>query len=267
LFDRIFIATFSRNAEKTALEYGMGIELNDLCISSNLDEDKFGTVLDRMRRRIDAAGQSGRKVIMHGPFTELSPASIDHLAVEMMLKRYRQTLVFCERLGINDLVLHDGYLPLIYHKDWHKKRSVAFWKSFAEELPEGMTVYVENVFDDEPFLLTEIIGAVGRDSVKICLDVGHANAMRGDGPEVVEWIKVMAPLIGHFHLHNNDGTADLHNDIDCGTMDIRSVLETINGFCSPDVTLTVESRESGPSVRFLREYFCGGQRFSEKSKN
>ena len=253
--EKIFIATFSRDAEKTAKEYGLGIELNDLCISSNLDEEKFDLVLERMKRHIRDAGQEGGKVIMHGPFTELSPASIDHLAVEMMLKRYRQTLVFCEKLDIKDLVLHDGYIPLIYHRDWHKKKSIAFWKSFAAELPDGLTVYVENVFDDEPVLLTEIIEETEMDNIRICLDVGHANAMRGTGPEVTEWIRTMAPYLGHFHLHNNDGTGDLHDHVDKGTMDMRRVLDAICEFCSPDVTLTIESRESEPSARFLLEYF------------
>lgn len=255
MFDRIFIATFSREAEKTAREYGMGIELNDLCISSNLDEDKHDIVLERMRRHVADAGQTGRRVIVHGPFTELTPASIDHLAIEMMLRRYRETLRFCEELGAKDLVLHDGYIPLIYHKDWHKKRSVAFWKSFSDELPEGMTVYVENVFDDEPHLLTDIVDEVGRGNIRICLDVGHANAMRNNGPDVTEWIRVMAPYLGHFHLHNNDGTGDLHDDVDKGTMDMKSILDTICECCDPSVTLTIESRDSAPSAEFLREYF------------
>ena len=255
MFDRIFIATFSREAEKTALEYGMGIELNDLCISSNLDEEKYDMVAERMERHVAEAGQTGKRVLLHGPFTELTPASIDHLAIEMMLKRYRQTLSFCGRLGVKDLILHDGYIPLIYHRDWHKKKSVAFWKSFSEELPGGMTVYVENVFDDEPTLLTEIVDEVGKDNIKICLDVGHANAMRGNGPEVHEWIRVMAPYLRHFHLHNNDGTGDLHDDVDKGTMDMRLILDTIASCCAPDVTMTIESRESAPSAEYLKEYF------------
>ena len=35
--DRIFVATFSENAVSVIRSYGVGIELNDLCISENLD--------------------------------------------------------------------------------------------------------------------------------------------------------------------------------------------------------------------------------------
>ena len=37
--DRIFFATFSDGATKTANKYGFSLEINDLCISSNLDPE------------------------------------------------------------------------------------------------------------------------------------------------------------------------------------------------------------------------------------
>ena len=93
------------------------------------------------------------------------------------------------------------------------------------------------------------------------MDIGHANAMRKpDGPEVCDWVRVMAGLIGHFHLHNNDGTADSHDDLDKGTMDPRRVLDAIGEYCEPDVTFTIESRESVPSASFLKKYLENGKK-------
>lgn len=269
----IYIATFSGQAEEVAKKYGFGIELNDLCISSNLEPEKRTWVVDRMREELSGAGAMERKTIMHGPFTELTPAAIDSRAIDLMKSRYVSTIEICVEMGIKDLVLHDGYIPLIYQKPWHLKRSILFWKEFARNVllgdklsvPKDFRIYIENVFDDEPDLLLDIINTVNDDLAKefslkqgeekflICLDVGHANAV-GDAP-VTDWIERMGRTIGHFHLHNNDGTGDNHDDIDCGTFDIDEVLSAISECCMPDVTMTIESRQAEPSAKYLYEYY------------
>ena len=262
--ENIFIATFSSEAEETALEYGFGLELNDLCISSNLEPKKRDWVISRMEGEIKRAGSSNRKNIMHGPFTELTPAAIDQRAIDLMKDRYRSTIDICTQMGIKDIVLHDGYIPLIYQKPWHLKRSILFWKEFAEEIPEGFSIYIENVFDDEPDLLCNIVDEVnaslqlpkGKEKYSICLDVGHANAMtKGGTDSIVEWIKTMGMRIGHFHLHNNDGTGDNHDDVNRGTFDIERVLEAIEEYCRSNVTMTIESRKAAPSADYLYKYY------------
>ena len=265
--DRIYIATFSRGAEEAAAKYGFGLELNDLCISSNLEKEKREGVVSRMKNELERAGASGRRNFMHGPFTELTPAAIDPKAIDLMLMRYRDTLDICSEMGIQDIVLHDGYIPLIYQKDWHKKRSVSFWKEFGSEIPDGTTVYIENVFDDEPYLLMEILEEVGSDKYKICLDVGHANAVGTESALmsaganlnekslISKWIEAMGPMIGHFHLHNNDGRSDMHDDINKGTLDYPEILAAIERYCARDVSMTIESREAEPSAELLFNHF------------
>ncbi|MBP3815746.1 MAG: sugar phosphate isomerase/epimerase [Firmicutes bacterium] len=264
--DRLFIATFSSKAEETAKEYGFGLELNDLCISRNLEADKREWVIERMHGELERASSLDKKVIMHGPFTELTPDAIDPGAIDLMIKRYMDTISICLEMGIRDLVLHDGYIPLLYQKSWHIKRSIDFWSDFAERVPEDFTIYIENVFDDEPDTLCEIIDRVnenlkrekGRALYKICLDIGHANALtHGGTEEIIRWIKNMGMRIGHFHLHNNDGFQDLHNHVNEGTLDIETVLKEIMKFCHPDSTMTIESRDAEPSAKFLKEFFGG----------
>ena len=245
----MFLATFSKDACKVAGELGIGLEINDLCISGNLDEDKREWVIQRIEREIEE-GRSNNN-IMHGPFTELTPAAIDHKAIELMDERYDATIEICKHFGINDLVLHDGYIPLMYHKSWHIKKSIEFWRRLSDRLPDDMTVYVENVFDDEPETLMEIIESVSRDNIKICLDIGHANCMTIEEYPVTEWIRIMAPYLGHFHLHNNDGTGDQHCDVFDGLLNINSVIGMIEDCCDPEVTFTIESRDARPSAEYL----------------
>ena len=271
--NNIFIATFSGNAEKTAKKYGFGLELNDLCISSNLEPEKREWVINRMKRELEEADAVDRKTIMHGPFTELTPSSIDPRAIALMRDRYIETIEICRELNIRDLVLHDGYIPLLYQKPWHLKRSISFWREFAEELPDGFRVYIENVFDDEPELLLEIIETVnhkigmpkGEEKYLACLDIGHANAMLGgekkrgeekdSTSEIENWIRRFGALVGHYHLHNNDGTGDNHDDIDKGTIEIERILKAIESYSPPDVTMTIESRDAEPSAEYLYKFY------------
>ena len=252
----IYIATFSENALEQAKKYGFGIELNDLCISANLEHEKRDWVVERIRKEIRESGREGKKTILHGPFTELTPAAIDSRAIDLMRERYISTISICKELNIRDLVLHDGYIPFIYQKEWHRKRSVKFWREFAEEIPKDFSVYIENVFDDEPGLLCDIIDEIGDSRYKICLDIGHANAVGPGGIEdILNWLKVMGERIGHLHLHNNDGRGDNHGDINSGTMEIDKVLEGIRKYCPYDVTMTIESRKAEESAAYLYEFF------------
>ena len=86
--DKICIATFSENAVEVIARYGLGIELNDICISEALDADQEENTIRAMRKEI--SDSQAKNVIMHGPFTEIIPASIDHRAVELGLTRINE---------------------------------------------------------------------------------------------------------------------------------------------------------------------------------
>ncbi len=81
--DRIFFATFSDGATKTANKYGFSLEINNLCISSNLDPENREETIQRIENEIAEAGVKGRKLFMHGPFTELTPDAMDPRATEV----------------------------------------------------------------------------------------------------------------------------------------------------------------------------------------
>ena len=259
--DRIFVATFSKDTLAVAKDYDFGLEINDLCISSNLNPENRDAVIDRIRREIsyvygedwfDEDIDERRKVIFHGPFTELSPASIDERAILLMEERYGEALRIADAFGVKDIVLHDGYLPPIYQKSWHQKKSLEFWNRFLDSVDSKYIFYIENVFDDEPHMLTEIIDSVGRENFKICLDVGHANCMTKEVP-VEDWISVMGERIGHIHLHNNDGSGDQHNTFCCGSLDMANLIEFCDQKCGKNVTFTIESRDAIEDAKFFQK--------------
>ena len=252
--DRIFAATFSENAVSVIRRHGIGIELNDLCISENLDSERRQTTTDVIRQEIRSAGVKPQQIIAHGPFTEICPASIDHRAVEMGRRRLDEAWNLLQNLGICRMVVHTGYIPLIYYPQWQLEKSLGFWKDFLKDKPSDFRLYIENVFEDTPEQQLQLIRRLDDPRVSACLDVGHANAVTRPEYPVCRWIEELGSFIGHFHLHNNDGKQDLHNPLTEGTMDMETVLRAIGTFCRPDVTMTIESRTCEESVQWLLQH-------------
>lgn len=96
----------------------------------------------------------------HAPFAELSPASIDPKVRGVTILRYRQAMEMAASLGISRLVIHSGFIPLVYFPEWFVEQSVVFWREFLEETPEGITIALENVMEPGPEMLVEIVRQV-----------------------------------------------------------------------------------------------------------
>ena len=114
---------------------------------------------------------------------------------------------------------------------------------------------IENVFDDEPETLRGIIEAVDEPNIKACLDIGHANAMTSGKYSIVEWVRVLTPVLRHFHVHNNDGSEDMHDDVFNGTVDFDSIMRMFTDELPDDITMTIESRRSRPSMEYMGKFF------------
>ena len=165
-------------------------------------------------------------------------------------ERYRQVIRVAEEYGIRKIVVHGGYNPRIYFPIWYTEQSVLFWKEFVQEIPEDMVFCLENVFEEEPAMLTEIIRQVNDPRIRMCLDVGHVNAY--SPISVMEWLEQCADLTEHFHIHNNDTSRDAHEQLMDGTIPMKELLARIAEKC-PNATLTLELMDAEPSVRWLLE--------------
>ncbi len=149
------------------------------------------------------------------------------------------------------MVVHSGYMPYVYFKEWHIPRSVEFWTEFMADQPEDFEICIENVLDDEPDMMAAIARDAGDPRIGLCYDVGHANIV-GDRSQD-EWLETMAPYLKHLHIHNNDGDRDLHRGLTEGTLDIGRVLDGVLEKCSPETTVTAEILSGPESFEWLRE--------------
>lgn len=251
LKNRLFIATFSAGALETIREYQLNIEINHTCISEDLDPDNRSRLLHEIRADIQASG--AQRVILHGPFTEIIPAAIDHKAREFALERLNQSFQVASASGAESMIVHTGYIPFMYFKEWQAEKSAAFWQKFMEDKPADFRLYIENVLEDEPYMLADMMRQIHDPRIGICLDAGHALAAGHSAVPIETWIEVLGPYIGHFHIHNNHGDGDTHSPLGEGILDYHSIFAAASAHCRPDVTFTIESREALPSVTWLME--------------
>ena len=242
--EKIYLSTIAADSDQTAKEYGFGLEIAEYCTAWNMDE-KFRETDFFVRQKL--TGIQNR--ILHAPFNELFPCAIDPKARALAADRYRQAIGLARDYGAAKVVIHGGYNPRIYYPVWYVEQSILFWKDFLQEDP-GVEIVLENVLDETPDMLLDIVQGVGDPRLKLCLDVGHVNAY--SSVPVMEWLTQWAPWVSHFHIHNNDGSADQHKALAEGTVPIKELLTRAELMCS-DATYTLELMEDEPSVRWLKE--------------
>ena len=248
LREKLHLSGIDSAAASLARRYGLGFEITAFCMASALEDSAAASAAEAETADLD-------RLWLHAPFAELHPCAIDPLVREIAARRYRQTIAMARRLNVKRIVIHDGYVPFVYFPEWFVEQSVAFWRGFLPEVPEDMTIALENVMEPEPRLLAEIARQVDDPRLGLCLDVGHANTFVSRVPPL-EWVAPMAPWLRHVHLHNNAGHDDLHDPLGQGTLAIEQVLDTILELC-PAATFTLENQDCGPSLVWLREHGYG----------
>lgn len=245
--DRLYVGTIACDSAQVADEYGLGIEVDEFCTASNMDGEIFKEIDLSVRKKMSVSDRH----IFHAPFNELFPAAVDPLAVELAFKRFEQSYALARDLGIKRMVVHTGYVPFFYFKSWFKEKSVEFWKRFMSDKPADFSIMIENVLEDEPQTLAEIIEGINDSRVTACLDIGHAFCK--SKLELTEWIKVLGPWLGHAHLHNNDMSGDCHWPLGTGHIDMNRVLEELMKNSRSSLTFTVENSQCLESVRWLKD--------------
>ena len=259
--NKIYVSTIAEDAQDTAKKYGLGLEIAEFCTATNMDtitdvpECLTATGLEIgnfpkwdkiVRDKLDGIGNC----TFHAPFNELCPAAIEPRVYETARARYREAAALAQTYGARRMVVHSGYVPLVYHKGYFHERSVTFWRDLLNDLPPDFTLLLENVLDDEPGFLTGIVREVDDPRLRLCLDVGHANTIVSEVP-IIEWIDICAPYLGHLHLHNNYRQYDNHNPPDDGLIDMNAAMTRLLELNPADMTVTIESIEAMPTAMWL----------------
>lgn len=240
--EKIYVSTTASDAWQTARQWGFGIEIAEYCTAWNMD-DAFAQTDTLVRGKLE--GISRR--VLHAPFNELFPCAIDKKARALASERYRQAISLAKLYGAEKVVIHAGYNGWMYYPSWYVEQSILFWKAFLEDDP-GVELLLENVLEEEPQWLLDIVREVGSPRLGLCLDVGHVNAY--GKTTAIRWLEACGREIRHLHLHNNDGSWDTHSALNQGSIPMKELLQGCEAFC-PEATATLELMEAEESVRWL----------------
>ena len=247
LRDKLFISTVAQDAPWLAREYGLGLEIAEFCTAFNMDIEAQ-TWISRVRENMGGLS----RFLFHAPYNELCPAAVDPLIIEVARQRYTQAYGLMQRFGIHTMIVHSGFMKVLYEEEWFIRHSVEFWKRFLEDKPPSFVLHLENVFEEDPVMLIQIISRVQDKRFRLCLDIGHA-ALAGARLPMDDWIEQAAPYLGHVHLHNNHGERDTHNSLGDGLIDIMSILQSAMKN-APQASYTIEATSASASIAWLVEH-------------
>jgi sugar phosphate isomerase/epimerase len=196
-------------------------------------------------------GLSPRAV--HGPYLDLYPGSPDRENRSTTRRIFSLTCTAAGQLQAGHLIFHHNYDPSASSKAEWAARSVEFWQELLEGCPENLRLHLENVMDENPDLLLEIIDRCGRPNLDLALDIGHVNVY--SQASLAEWINTAGPRIGYVHLHDNAGQEDNHLALGDGNIDLPAALEALKSR-APTALWSVESggRKMYRSLDWLKRH-------------
>ncbi|WP_406241713.1 sugar phosphate isomerase/epimerase family protein [Tissierella carlieri] len=185
----------------------IGIEMQDFT-EPNLSLDEVNMIIHGYKAKL-----KGFKNIkaLHGPFLDLKPSSPDKLIREVSYNRYLYTMNAAKELNIDYLIFHSQINPYLNQPSLIKlnnKQSREFWEQILKEVPDyNGIILLENIFEETPSMLKDLIETINLPNIKINLDIGHAKLGK---VKLEEWIKELKDYIFYIHIHSNNGLYDDH---------------------------------------------------------
>ncbi len=205
-------------------------------------------------------------VAAHLPYGELINKAVNPLEQPNVLDELGRWLKFFSELGVKVAAVHIPFShasidedSLIYPRRI-KEVNLNFFKALTSLGREfNLTLAVENryergVYGYLPKDLIDIVNYVNDDHLKICLDTGH-SIINGFQPH--EYYKLLHPYVTLIHVHDNDGSKDLHLPPYTGYVDWDLFLNTLREFRSEaimvfEVVCSEGSRRCNNIVNILK---------------
>lgn len=244
---RLFCADYRPLDELVPLlqRFNCGIEIQDYCNPDNFGSPTFAETL-----RTSIPGSVS--LSMHGPFSELSPATRDKEIRRITSLRMAETLRIAKVLKAERVIFHSGFVPKTYPAKTWVGNSVAYWRELIETNDPSIDIHIENVYEDDWTILADLVDQINDPRVTVCLDIGHVNA--NSRHALTEWILNLNTRIGYVHLHNNFGTHDDHNGLMNGTVVMDETLHLLRQE-APGAMLSLETFAESPEVqmKWLRQ--------------
>ncbi len=211
---------------------------------------------DALPRVRDILSTTSMKISVHGPFSDLNPASLIDPIWDETIRQINQCVALSAEFT-DVVVVHPGTVsPLGNHlpdKVW--ERNVEALRAICDHAKDyGVRICLENMPDMEKLLcrtpdeLFGMVEAVDRENIGTTFDAGHANTTKNTAKYLKEKRRIT-----HVHIHDNQGVTDQHLALGEGTVDWGLVLGKLKDF---DGLMVVEGRnleEGKRSLKFLKD--------------
>ena len=198
---------------------------------------------------------SDSAVAFHGPVFEAEhSARRGTKEYEQTMWHVRKTHEYAKLLHSRHFTMHlNNCVVVPERKDEMVKNALENYKELCELFADAdCPIYVENtgtIFQKNMLLdQQEFTDLCRQEKFEVLIDIGHANA---NGWDLFRLIDDLAPQIRAYHLHNNDGSRDLHHRLHEGTMDFDGVLHHLREK-TPDADEIIEyvrTEQEGQGLR------------------
>ena len=223
---------------------GLGIEVQGFYNPNIIGKEETDILLTDYKKAL--LNFKGGKSL-HAPFWDLNLGSKNPMIKEATMKVFNYAYNVAKELGCTEIVVHNGFVPnTSFYEGW-VRNAVAFWKEFFADKDNSITMMIENQCEEDSQVLKMEVDAVNDPRLKVCLDIGHANA--NSNMKVEDWITTLGDRIGYLHLHNNHGKQldrpsyinDEHLGLHMGNINVKKVFELLEKHC-PNAIWNVECK-------------------------
>ncbi len=170
-------------------------------------------------------------ISFHGPvFCAEHSAKRGTKEYEETMWHVRKTYEYAKALHSRHFTMHLNNCEVLpEEKDLMLQNALENYRELSEMFGAiDCPIYVENTgtIRQKNMLLDqqEFTDLCRQQKFEVLIDIGHAHA---NGWNLIRLIDDLASQIRAYHLHNNDGSRDLHNRLHEGTMDFDRVLAHI----------------------------------------
>lgn len=232
-------------------EYHMGYEYNDFYLPDVLENEIL------QRQIVDTYKQTGipEYCTMHGAFLDVTVFSMDRRIREISELRMKQSMELAREIGARAVVFHTNVNAFLVENQY-KERVVSYTAAYLKKLLKeyaGISIYMENMFDNGPEILQEISEELKEyENYGVCLDYAHANI---SSTPLSVWVETLRPYIRHLHINDNDGKSDLHLALGEGHIDWVHFKEYYEQYFT-DCTVLIETtspQRQRDSIKYLQK--------------
>ncbi len=187
-----------------------------------------------------ALSTKGLRATIHGPFMDMSPGGADEGVRSLTEEKFSRLIESSKDLKPTAIVLHGGYDERYSDGDstlW-LEQSIKTWAPLALEAESAGTVLaLENIFEERPDTLRDLVLEIGSPNLRVCLDAGHINLY--SAVEMKEWFTSLGPYIAELHIHDNFGVIDDHLPVGDGEIDFPLFFRLVGEYTT-GVIYTIE---------------------------